>query len=64
MDERLDRVLSRRDGIYWFLDLPAGSYTLTAMAPHFNTKSEKNIDVVCDKEGNPKVAVADFQLSG
>lgn len=62
MEERQDRVLSRHDGTYCFLDLPAGNYTLTAVAPRSNTKGQKSVVVAWDKNGNVKPAVADFRL--
>lgn len=33
MSERPDRTLSRRDGLFYFLDLPPGSYTLRIASP-------------------------------
>ncbi len=62
LEERPDRVLSRWDGIFYFLDLPAGSYTLTVTVPHSGVKEEKSVAVAWDKDGKVKAAVADFRL--
>ncbi len=63
LEERPDRVLSRWDGSFYFLDLPAGSYTLTVTVPHSGAKDEKSVAVVWDKDGNVKAALVDFRLS-
>jgi Carboxypeptidase regulatory-like domain len=41
LDERLDRALSRTDGIFCFLDLPAGRYTVRAIDPRSGQRMRK-----------------------
>lgn len=63
LDERLDRTLSRADGIFYFLDLPAGRYTVRAIDPRSGAKDEKSVSVTRDQDGKVDMAVADFKLS-
>ena len=61
-DVRPDRMLSRPDGIYFFLDLPDGEYTLKASSPGTGGEETKKARVSRDKDGNVKKARADFKL--
>jgi hypothetical protein len=63
LDERLDRALSRADGIFYFLDLPAGRYTLKVFKPQSGAKDEKSVSVTRNQDGKVNMAVADFKLS-
>jgi Carboxypeptidase regulatory-like domain len=63
LDERLDRALSRMDGIFYFLDLPAGRYTVRAIDPRSGAKDEKSVSVTRNQDGKVNMAVADFKLS-
>lgn len=62
-EERQDRARSRLDGIYFFLDLPKGSYTLGAVDPQTGQQGEKRASVTMDKKKNLKMARTDFKLS-
>ncbi len=61
-DERPDRIVSRRDGIYFFMDLPDGEYTLKASSSGNGGGEIKKARVARDKDGNVKMARADFKL--
>ena len=63
LGERPDRRLSRSDGIYFFLDLPEGKYTLHAIDPRSGNHAETSIAVGWDKKGNIDMGQADFTLS-
>jgi hypothetical protein len=45
LEQRLDRVISGMDGIYFFLDLPEGKYTLAAIVKQSGKKDEKRVSV-------------------
>ena len=62
-EERQDRARSRLDGIYFFLDLPEGSYTLSAIDPQTGKQDQKSVSVSRDKKQNIKMIRADFKLS-
>lgn len=61
-DEMPDRMFSRPDGIYFFLDLPDGEYTLKVTSPGTEGEETKKARVSRDKDGNVKKARADFKL--
>ena len=61
--ERQGRARSRLDGIYFFLDLPEGSYTLSATDPKTGKQVEKSTSVSWDEKLNIKMKRADFKLS-
>ena len=62
-EERQDRARSRLDGIYFFLDLPEGSYTLSAIDPQTGKQDQKSVSVSRDKKQSIKMTRADFKLS-
>ena len=63
LGQRLDRVASRRDGIYFFLDLPEGKYTLKAIDIKSGKQEDKRVSISWDKKQKIKMAYTDFKLS-
>ncbi len=61
--ERLDCEVSRADGLYFFLDLPEGKYSLKAIDPKTGTQDGKSVSVSKDKKQNIKMEQADFTLA-
>lgn len=62
LDQRLDRVTSRMDGIYFFLDLPEGKYNLNAVDLQSGKQAEKHVSLSWDKKKNIEMAQADFKI--
>jgi len=67
LSERPDRKETRADGLYFFLDLPVGAYSVTGdsvlMGASGETKvSEKKVSVRAGSDGRVKVVVADLVL--
>ena len=48
LDERPDRTVTRVDGVFYFLDLPAGPYSLSFDTRSANPQDEKNEAVIWD----------------
>jgi hypothetical protein len=64
-DEHVQRDVAetKPDGIYFFMDLPEGDYTVAAEDPHTGDRGESRGRVACDQAGNVRKAVADIRLS-
>lgn len=62
--ERLDYTVARSDGIFFFLDLPEGRYTVTAADGGSGRKAEKSVAVSIEDEESIKVTHADLKLAG
>lgn len=62
LTERLDRTLSRSDGLYFFLDLPPGKYTLRAVDLRAGQSAEKSVAIATDKKSGIKRVSVDFEL--
>lgn len=63
LSERPDRTVSRVDGIYFFLDLPQGQYTVSAIDPRSGGSAETQATVSRHKEEPGRMAQADLKLS-
>ena len=55
--------LAKVDAIYYFLDLPAGTYTVRAVHERSGAAGEKTVSVSWSEDGRVRMAVADVKLS-
>ena len=62
IDEHLDHTLSRWDGLYYFMDLPDGTYTISVHREGQDTEKNKKVTVARDKKNDLAVSLTDFTL--
>lgn len=65
MAERLDKVRTRQDGLFYFLDLPEGKYTVTGALPKSGRRygvGQASSEVTRDDEGNVQVRFVTLTL--
>ncbi|MCP4341402.1 MAG: carboxypeptidase regulatory-like domain-containing protein [Desulfobulbaceae bacterium] len=62
LDEHIDHTLSRWDGLYYFMDLPDGHYTISIHREGKVTEKDQKVSVARDKKNNLTVSQADFTL--
>lgn len=63
MRQRPDRTQSETDGIYWFLDLLPGEYTLRTVNPRSGLTEKKRVTIIEDKQHKTQRTTADFSLT-
>ncbi len=63
LEERCDRTRTQADGLYYFLDLPAGEYTVQGSDQSSGRHAETTVSVTWDSEGKVHMAIADLKLS-
>lgn len=51
------------DGIYYFLDVPAGTYTVSGVDRRSGAGATKTVSVAWGADGKVRMAVADLKLS-
>lgn len=57
------RACSRTDGLYFFLDLPEGQYTVRALDPRSGRCDERDVSIPKKQNRMIEVVQVDFQLS-
>jgi hypothetical protein len=65
MPQRPDRTKTRKDGLFYFLDLPDGKYSLRASKASYGKRygvAEQSVEVSRDSQGNFKIAFVDLNL--
>lgn len=62
-DQRSWQCLAKADGIYYFLDLPAGTHTIKSVDGRSGAALEKAVSVSWSKDGKVKMVMADLKLS-
>jgi len=65
LSERPDRTQAHNDGLFLFVDLPPGKYSLTAEAPRLGSrygKVQQQVTVAQDAKGNVRMVAVNFAL--
>jgi CarboxypepD_reg-like domain/Carboxypeptidase regulatory-like domain len=65
LSERPDQTQTRDDGLFWFIDLPNGKYSLSAEVPKQGSrygKAHQSVTVARDANGDVNLAASNFAL--
>jgi hypothetical protein len=62
LDEPVDHAVSKRDGLYYFMDLPDGQYTVSIHREGQAPEQYKKVAIARDKKNNLTVSQTDFKL--
>jgi hypothetical protein len=62
-DRVVDSGHAAIDGLYYFLDVPAGTYTVRGVDRRSGTEAAKTVSVTSEADGKVRMAVADLTLS-
>jgi hypothetical protein len=62
-DRIQDSVSAAIDGVYYFLDVPAGTYTVRGVDQRSGTEAAKTVSVSSGPDGKVRMAVVDLTLS-
>lgn len=63
LDERFDETCTKADGIFFFLDAPAGEYSVECHNSPSGLHANKAVSVSWGQDGTVKKAAADLKLS-
>jgi Carboxypeptidase regulatory-like domain len=63
LDERCDQTFTKADGIFFFLDAPAGEYSVECVNSRSGLRANKTVSVSWGQHGTVKRAVVDLKLS-
>jgi hypothetical protein len=63
LDAPCDRTLTKSDGIFFFLDSPAGKYSVECVNSRSGLRDKKTVLVSWKQDGTVERAVADLKLS-
>jgi hypothetical protein len=61
-DERCDRTVTKADGIFFFLDSPAGEYSVECLNGRSGLRDRKTVSVSWKQGGNVERVLADLKL--
>jgi hypothetical protein len=63
LDARCGQTFSKADGIFFFLDTPAGEYSVECLNSRSGIRANKTVSISWKQDGTVKRATADLKLS-